>query len=226
LLPSLLKQAGSWASIESFPVLLYHRVGPEPDALTITEDRLMEDLRYLADRGYHAVSLEQAEKYMTGQDTINGKPVLLTFDDGYLNNYTKAFPILQDFSMTATFFIITGMVGQPNRLNRFQMKEMAAAGMSFGSHTVSHRPLGDLDGKQAIAELVKSKGDLEDMLGKKTEFVAYPCGSFKHETILAARDAGYKGGFTTQNGIARFYKDHLMISRIPVFRHDHSLSLA
>jgi peptidoglycan/xylan/chitin deacetylase (PgdA/CDA1 family) len=214
----------SRAATETLPILLYHRVGPEPDALTISIDRFKEDLQYLSAAGYQTITLEQGRDYLSGRKLLEGKPILLTFDDGYLNNYTNAFPILQSFSMVASFFIITGMIEQQNRITVPQLREMASAGMSFGSHTVSPRPLAELAADQPSRELVQSKGDLEDILGRGVDFVAYPCGSYNQDTLQAAHDAGYQAGLTTHMGFADSQENFLTLNRIPIFHFDRSLS--
>ena len=214
----------SRAATETLPILLYHRVGPESDALTISIDRFKEDMQYLTECGYQSITIEQGRDYLLGRRPLQRNPILITFDDGYLNNYTNAFPILQNFSMVASFFIITGLIGQQNRITVPQLHEMAAAGMSFGSHTVSHRPLAELTDGEPSRELVQSKGVLEDILGRMVDFVAYPCGSYNQDTLQAACDAGYQGGLTTHMGVADSQENFLTLNRIPIFHYDRSLA--
>ncbi len=216
--PSITRAAGT------LPILLYHRVGPESDPLTISIDRFREDMQYLAESGYRTITLEQAREHLLGNKPILGNPILLTFDDGYLNNYTNAFPILRQYSMVASFFIITGMIGQENRIAIPQLREMTSAGMSFGSHTVSHRPLAELADDEPSRELVQSKSALEDILGKTVDFIAYPCGSYNQNVLQATHDAGYQGGLTTRMGFADSQENFLTLDRIPIFHYDRSLS--
>lgn len=222
---SLFLQYGSINNIaKSIPILLYHRVGPEGDPLTITISRFQKDMETLSQENYTPLSLTQLKQHMLSpNEPIPAKPIVITFDDGYLDNYTNAFPILQEYSMKASFEIITGLVGEPDRMTIPQIREMEAAGMDFGSHTVTHRPLGGLTHKEATTELAKSKTALEQIIGKTVDFIAYPCGSYTSDTINIARQAGYIGGLSTHYGFALF-KDAMAIRRIPIFHYDRSIS--
>ncbi|WP_232035748.1 polysaccharide deacetylase family protein [Methylomusa anaerophila] len=214
----------SQAANDTLPILLYHRIGPETDALTISPSRFKSDLQYLHENGYNTLTLAAAKDHLSGVGSITGKPVLITFDDGYLDNYANAFPLLQSFSMTASFFIITGMLDQPNRMTMSQLLEMSAAGMSFGSHTVSHRPLGNLSPAEMSQELENSKAALEDLLGKAVDSVAYPRGSYNLSTLYSSHELGYRFGLTTNTGYANSRASQLALNRIPVFRYDQPLA--
>lgn len=209
--------------LKSIPILLYHRVGIEPDDLTISIKHFEQDMEMLAYSGYNTLSLAQIKQHLHGDGVeLPSKPLLITFDDGYLDNYTNAFPILQKYAMTASFYIITGMTGNNDRLTVAQIRQMQAAGMDFGAHTVTHRPLADLSAKEVTIELTKSKNDLEQILGKAVEFIAYPCGSYNTQTLTIAQEAGYLGGFSVQDGFANF-SNALAIRRIPIFHYDRSI---
>ncbi|HWR44555.1 polysaccharide deacetylase family protein [Sporomusa sp.] len=210
--------------INSIPVLLYHRVGTETDNLTISTKRFEQDMESLSQSGYNTLSLAQVKQRLQGQNSkLPDKPIIITFDDGYLDNYKNAFPVLQKYSMKASFYIITGMMGNNDRLTASQIREMEAAGMDFGSHTVTHRQLAELTPQEVTNELNQSKIDLEQLLGKPVDFIAYPCGSYRPETIQATSNAGYIGGFSTQSGFAIF-NNHFTIRRIPVFHYDRSIA--
>ncbi|HWR05770.1 polysaccharide deacetylase family protein [Sporomusa sp.] len=210
--------------INSIPVLLYHRVGPETDDLTISTKRFEQDMESLSQEGYNTLSLAQVKQRLWGGHLqLPDKPLIITFDDGYLDNYTNAFPVLQKYSMKASFYIITGMMGNNDRLAATQIREMEAAGMDFGSHTVTHRQLAELSPQEVANELNQSKFALEQTLGKPVNFIAYPCGSYRPDTTQAATQAGYIGGFSTQYGFAMF-NNHLAIRRIPVFHFDRSIA--
>lgn len=214
--------------LKSIPVFLYHRVGQERDELTVLPKRLRRDLEYLSQGGYTALSLDQIKQHIEDlqenrKASFPKKPVVITFDDGYLDNYTNAFPLLQEYAMKASFYIITGMVGQKDRLTVSQIREMAEAGMDFGSHTVTHRRLATLPREETVTELTQSKFELEQILGKTVDFIAYPGGSYTPETLDIARDAGYHGGFSVRPGFATFY-DNMAIRRISVFHKNKSIA--
>jgi peptidoglycan/xylan/chitin deacetylase (PgdA/CDA1 family) len=210
--------------VRSVPILLYHKVGSDADSLTVSTERFDSDMEYLALNGYNTLSLDDVRRRVNNEDApMPKKPVLITFDDGYLDNYTNAFPILEKYNLKASFYIITGMIGQQNRVTAAQIREMDAAGMGIGSHTVTHRALGELTPEEAKAELSQSKAALEQMLGKNIDFIAYPCGSYRDDTLQIVRKAGYSGGFSVRQGNA-FFTNTLAIRRIPIFKYDRSIS--
>lgn len=210
--------------VRSVPILLYHKVGNDADSLTVSTERFANDMEYLAQNGYNTLSLADVRRRLNNEEAnMPHKPVLITFDDGYLDNYTNAFPILEKYNLKASFYIITGMIGQPNRVTAAQIKEMDAAGMGIGSHTVTHSALGELGPEAVMTELSQSKATLEQMLGKNIDFIAYPCGSYHQDTLQMVRKVGYRGGFSVRQGNAMF-TDTLAIRRIPVFKYDRSIS--
>lgn len=210
-----------WSSV---PILLYHKVGDDADSLTVSSERFDKDMQYLAEHGYTTLSLDDVRRRLYDEDAkIPRRPVLITFDDGYLDNYTNAFPILAKYDLKASFYIITGMIGQPNRVTAAQIRELDRAGMGIGSHTVTHRLLGDLKQDDVQAELSQSKTTLEQLLGKSIDFIAYPCGSYHQDTLQMVRKSGYQGGFSVKQGNAMF-ADRLAIRRIPIFKYDKSIS--
>lgn len=208
----------------SIPILLYHRVGPEIDDYTVSTTRFDQDMKTLSGKGYTCLSLQQIQRHL--QDLaapLPNKPIILTFDDGYLDNYTNVFPILQQYSMKASFYIITGMVGEVDRLTAPQIREMAAAGMDFGSHTVTHRFLASLAPAEIKTEITRSKFDLEQLLGTSVDFIAYPGGSYNDDTLTIAKEAGYCGGLTTHYGL-EIFNHPFEIKRIPIFHYDRSIT--
>ena len=218
-LPSTASAAGA-----PIPVPVYHRVGEGTGDLTIAGGRLAEDLRILADNGYLTLTVGQLKEHLHASRPLPEKAVFLTFDDGYLDNYAAAFPLLASYGMTASFFVITSLLGQPGRMTASQIMEMSAAGMYIGSHTVSHRPLATLAKWEATLELQISKACLEDLLGKEVGAVAYPCGSYNDDTLAAAREAGYWAGFTVRRGWADTAADPLALNRLPIFRNGRRLA--
>ncbi len=220
---SLLFQSHSSIGVADriIPILLYHRVGYTNDDLTITPNRLARDLRTLKELQYTSISLEQFEQFLFNQKIeLPEKPLLITFDDGYLDNYENAFPILQKNDMLASFFIITGMLPNADRIKPAQIREMAAHGMSFGSHTVTHKALGDLTEEERRMELSYSKIALEDVLGKSVNSIAYPKGSYDENTIQIAQSYGYSEGFTVKQGLCSQISASFHLTRIPVFGFD------
>lgn len=203
------------------PVLLYHRVGDTEGPLTITPDKFAEDLSRLRQMGYETISLETFRRYKADPETpLPSRPIMISFDDGYLDNYLNAYLLLRKYGMTAAFYIITSLVGAEDRLAAGHIREMAANGMSIGSHTVSHRQLGDLGTEEATNEMSLSRLYLEGLLQKPVQFIAYPKGSYNESTGAVARETGYWGGFSILPGTCSRGTNSYMLRRIPVFSFD------
>lgn len=215
----------SGAQNRQIPVLAYHRVGYTKDNFTVTPERLDDDFRILQDEGYCTISLEHFQNFLDGRNIdMPDKPLLITFDDGYLDNYQNAYPILKRRGMIATFFIITDMLWTNERMSPQCIVEMAQGGMSFGSHTATHRLLGELAWDDIKAEVVNSKVVLESVLGRTVNAIAYPLGSYNKNVIMVADNAGYKTGFTVREGTCGKTSPNFELRRIPVFKYDADIS--
>jgi len=130
---------------------------------------------------------------------------MITFDDGYLDTYANAFPVLQDVGFSATVFLVSGFVGKFSRwelyrkvrlMDWFQAIEMSKYGISLQSHTCTHPDLTTISDKSVIQELKESKSTIEDKLGKPVYYLAYPYGMSNSQIINMTENAGYRGAFT------------------------------
>lgn len=126
--------------------------------------------------------------------------MVLTFDDGGLDNYTVAFPVLEQHGLTATFFVITGKVGKEGQMDWQQLREMAARGMSIQSHSVSHPDLRSVSAGRLKSELVDSRAAIDEAIGLPSYVLCYPSGAYNNAVIQAARAAGYVMAVTTDHG--------------------------
>lgn len=211
----------SGAGSRQIPVLVYHRIGYTADNFTVTPERFATDLKTLQYHGYCSISLEQMQSFLDDRNVeMPDKPVLITFDDGYLDNFENAYPILKQYGMVATFFVITDKLWAADRLNPEKIAEMAAGGMSFGSHTVTHRRLGELTWEEIREELVMSKAVLESVLGRTVNAIAYPQGSYSENVVILAQNLGYTTGFTVREGICLKESPDFELRRIPIFKYD------
>lgn len=206
------------------PVLLYHRVGDTKGHMTVTTKRFATDLENLKEMGFSTITLDLFRQYMADPETpLPENPLMISFDDGYQDNYLNAYPLLREYGMTAAFYIITGMVGEEDRLTSAHIREMAANGMSIGSHTVSHRELGELETEEAAAELSLSRLYLEGLLQRSVNFVAYPKGSYNEFTAKLANESAYNGGFSVEYGTCSHSSNPYALRRIPVFSFDREI---
>jgi len=177
-------------------VLNYHMVNSMFISLAIEPEDFDWQMKYLVDHGYHSITLDELYAFLEGQGTLPDRPVLITFDDGYVDNYTNAYPILKKYDLKATIFIVTGFVSKrKGYLTWDQLREMEQHGIMAQSHTVTHAPLPELSDERIREELVVSKQQAEAELGHPVEFIAYPTGVHDLHIVSLAKEAGDKGGF-------------------------------
>ncbi len=190
------------------PILMYHYVDEEPppagpyaDGLTVRTPDFVEELEYLAENGYHTVSLADVYLAMAGLGELPAKPVVLTFDDGGLDNYEVAFPLLKERGFVGTFFVITERVGVEGQMDWGQLREMADAGMSVQSHTVSHPDLTGVSDSRLRSELADSRAAIAEAIGEPGYVVCYPSGAHDERVIEAVEAAGYVMALATDKGV-------------------------
>ena len=198
-------------------VLEYHSIGSHPDwpqGMVIAPAIFEKHLRYLQENGYHMVTVaELADRLATGK-TMD-KYIALSFDDGYTDNYTEAFPLLKKYGAKGTFSVINSKIGGNIYMTADQIQEMERAGMEIASHTFSHNRLADIDPKYLDWEIGTSKYDLEKRLLPKHKSIttlAYPCGSYNEQTIAKLKQHGYKAALTGNEFLntPQWYKEHPM----------------
>lgn len=170
------------------PVLMYHGVSDTPWGMTdlfVSPKDLEAQLAYITENGYTPIWFED----LPLADTVE-KPVILTFDDGYLDNYTDLFPLLQKYRVKATVFVVTGSVGHnPNFLTQEQVREMSDSGLvSIQNHTVTHPYLNTLTPEQQRWELEQAQKDLYAMTGKVPTVFCYPSGRYDTDTLALVQE--------------------------------------
>lgn len=190
------------------PILTYHYIGNNPnpadrtrDNLSTSPDKFEEQMAYISKNGYNTISLDTIYAVLKGQASLPAKPIVLTFDDGYIDFYVNAFPVLRKYNLHATAFISTGLIDQGYYMHWNQIKEIDASGLiSFEAHSVNHINLNSLTSDQLRYQLSQSKKTIQDMLGKPVNFMAYPYGISNEAVWQAVKDAGYLGAAGTWYG--------------------------
>jgi peptidoglycan/xylan/chitin deacetylase (PgdA/CDA1 family) len=193
------------------PIILYHRIDTSPinSQYYVPPEKFDEEMKLLHDWGYTTITTELLIKSINEGADLPPRPILITFDDGHLNNYTTAFPIMQKYGFTGVLYIVGNYMGTDQYMNADQIKEMAAAGWEVGSHSISHLDLTSLEPERQRYEVVESRKMLETSLGVPVLTIAYPFGISNSSVIDYAHFAGYIGGmslgFTHNQGISNLY---------------------
>lgn len=207
------------------PILMYHHVktidkkllsDPLGRELTLPPSEFEWQLRYFMTRGFETITMADIALYFQGRTELPKLPVILTFDDGYDDNYLFAFQLLRRYGLKGTFFITTNLTGQEGYMTWQQLRWMAANGMEIGSHLMSHSDLVRLPVAERERELRGSKAILEDEIGKSIRSLSYPGGAFNADVAALARKTGYDVAVTTQYGALHDRSKPLELSRIRI----------
>lgn len=218
---------------EQVPVLMYHKVSPYQEhgrlGLRITPENFEQQVKHLKSQGYNTVSLDRLTEHWETGTPLPARPVVLTFDDGYEDNYLFAYPVLKKYGYTATIFLVyddiegyneweTDKIRHPTvkLLSWSQIREMQDWGISFQSHTLTHPSLTWLSPEKVQHEVAQSKTELENALGTPVNYFAYPYGRCNWQVAGAVHRAGYKAALTTVKGRNDIGTDRYMLKRLGV----------
>lgn len=208
----------SYYKIGGVSVMNYHAVNDiNHSSLVVTTSDFRDDMKYLANNGYTSITMDELYNYLVHNESLPDKPVLITFDDGYTDNYTNAFPILKEYHMQATLFMIGDAIGTDRFLSAEQLKEMDANGFHIEAHTYSHKRLTNLDDMTLQADLAKSRTVLESLLQRPIRYLAYPQG-FNNELVQQrTKNAGYLMAFTVAPGTVKPGDNLFALNRLSIF---------
>jgi len=219
------------------PVLLYHRVINSSSVkgkhkIYLDEKKFRGQLTWLTQNEYSTITFRDLDK----QNPVSGKKVILTFDDGYYDNYSILFPILKEYDFTAVIFLVTGMKqnewgikqGEPalNLLNKDQVREMSDYGIEFGAHTQHHIDLKNTPIEQQREEISGCFADVENLSGIKPISFSYPFGAYNDDTLKLVKESGFRYGITTIFGPPRWEDDAYRIRRLEISPKTSMLSFA
>jgi peptidoglycan/xylan/chitin deacetylase (PgdA/CDA1 family) len=187
--------------------------------LTTTPAEFDRQMGALKAAGFATITPDDLLAYLRGEAVnLPDKPVAITFDDGYEDNYTSAFPILEKYGYKATVFMVGINFDSKGRLSGRQLGEMTAGGFTVGAHSMTHPDLTALDAARLKAEVAGSRTKAARATGGETRYFAYPGGFYDAGTVEAVRAAGFAGAFTVLTGLNRAgYDDPYLLRRIPVF---------
>jgi peptidoglycan/xylan/chitin deacetylase (PgdA/CDA1 family)/glycosyltransferase involved in cell wall biosynthesis len=206
-----------WAQLTGgTPILMYHAVGAAGERASpfvMPTSRFAEHMAWLKRLGYQVITLDQYLACRRERRLPPAGSVIITFDDGYLDNYAHAYPLLHQHNFPATIFLVSGYVGQANQwdegselagrplLDWSQIKEMAKQGVQFGAHTCTHPSLTAVSPTQAAAEITGSREELAGKLGQPVNSFAYPYGEHNPAVQATVAAAGFAVACTVDPGL-------------------------
>jgi peptidoglycan/xylan/chitin deacetylase (PgdA/CDA1 family) len=195
------------------PIFMYHHIGVSPSnsRYYVTPENFEAHLKLLHDWEYTTITTSMLIEAITHGAPLPARPIIFTFDDANLDNYTNAFPIMQKFGFTGVLYVPYAYVGQPNYLNVDQIREMASAGWEVGSHSLNHLTnFLSLEPNAMRREIVGSRQLLEELLQVPILTFAYPFGLNSGAAVDYVHFAGYIAGmgatgFTADQGLGNLF---------------------
>lgn len=222
---------------DRIPILLYHRLirKTDADAGRVRDDEMMwvsydnrfaEQMQYLQEKGYTTLDLDDYLRIRSGEAELPKRAVVITFDDGYLSNYTLAFPAMKALGQKATIFVApepddhtrNAVRGVDDFLTDEQMREMASHGISIQSHTLTHCVLSELDDESARRELQESQRRLQEITKRPVQHIAIPRAGYSRRIRRLVAEAGYRTACCNNKGTSNGLSDPLALPRIVIER--------
>ncbi len=228
------------------PVLTFHHIDPVPGdqknnaiakGLRVSPEAFDAQMYRLKEKGFTTLHIDEYTAITNGDKPLREKSILITIDDGFMDNYAVAFPILKKYGLVGNFAIITNVLGTSEYMTKENVQDMYKSGMGIMSHTTLHCALavkqntggvisyqpnipsenvepcpdfsfpGPLTLGQVEYELKQSKNDLENLIGGEVDTIVYPYGNYNKSTIEIGKKVGYKFGFTTKASLVPFSKE-------------------
>lgn len=205
------------------PILIYHSVRPYYSSITklvkeftVPPDVFERQLQYLKLNGYSPIVPDDVVNYFLKNKPLPQRPVLITLDDGWENQYRYAFPVLKKYGFAAVFYVYPDAVGRKHFLTWTQIKEMSVGGMIIGDHTKSHPKLPKITDEASLREeIVASKSIIETRIGKTINSFAYPFGEYNDRDVDIVRSV-YTSGRGVKNGTYQTKNDLFTLNGIIV----------
>lgn len=184
------------------PILCYHQVRDwkPTDSKTaqnyiVPVQTFKEQIKMLADSGYHTVLPDQLYAYLTTGAPLPSKPIMLTFDDTDLDQYTVALPEMNKYGFKGVFFVMTVSIGRPRYMSKEQIKALSDEGHSIASHTWDHHNVKQYQGQDWVTQIEKPSKQIENITGKPVTYFAYPFGLWNPQAIPQLKQRGIIAAF-------------------------------
>jgi peptidoglycan/xylan/chitin deacetylase (PgdA/CDA1 family) len=205
------------------PILEYHyvRVNPDPRDrlgfnLSVTPPDFQAQMDWLKASGYHAIDLNDLRAYFQKQAPLPSRPVVLTFDDGYIDFFTTAFPVLMDHGFKAVSYVVPGFLNGPRYMTTDEVRAINTGGIEVAAHTMHHVDLTKASAAQMALEIQGSRNVLEQIVGHPVLDFCYPSGKYDAAVLAATEHAGFLSGTTEVPGTAHTWGDRLAWTRVRV----------
>lgn len=221
------------------PFIFYHKIDTAPRDARIRggytpRKRFARQMAFLKKEGFRFYTVSEMIEHYKEHGLFPARGIAITFDDGWKDNYENAFPVLREFGVKATIFLISSCLGQVSvkaqsegegareHLSLKNVLEMSEHGIEFGSHTLNHKLLDRISLDEVKTEVEESKRQIEAMLNKPCKVFAYPGGHYNEDARRAVERAGYEAGFSTTYGPTDHLDLHAM-NRTEILRRDRFL---
>lgn len=225
--PTSTLQPPSYDGFEPLPVFTYHHVDPKPkNEIAITPGQFEQHLRILRDMGYQTITARELVDHQTRGTALPEKPVMITFDDGWRTQYTRAWPLLKKYGFKATFFVNPQPISQGYRayMSQGMVATLAQAGNDIESHTWKHTRLtrrreqaATTFQKSNLSALTNANDWIRKVAGAPPVAISYPYGIYDLETVGFVQAVGYKAGFTVDESVADARKwDRFQMKRFTI----------
>jgi peptidoglycan/xylan/chitin deacetylase (PgdA/CDA1 family) len=214
------------------PILYYHRVEDQlPLAVGVSPSVFSLQLEYLRKKNYRSIAFEELADYFLKGRPLPSRPVIISFDDGYLDNYTRAYPLLKKNGFRATIFLASEYLGRHSKwdgcrgddvaplMSREQVLTLMRDGFEIGGHTRGHTNLTAVSPEEARREVEGGKQDLEDLLQRPVRSFAYPFGDFNPGVVEIVRRAGFSTARTVHTDNTHRLDDLLTLRCVKINGH-------
>jgi peptidoglycan/xylan/chitin deacetylase (PgdA/CDA1 family) len=216
------------ATVQTVPILCYHRFGPRPNTTTVTPQAFDAQMRYLAQNGYTVIPMAKLIDFLDGKTALPKKSIVVTIDDGYKSTYEIAWPVLKKYGFPATVYLYTDFVGAGDALTWGQMKEMSAGSIDIQPHSKTHANLtlrlaneNDARYRDRIRQEVDTPIDvIRERLGEPSVSYAFPYGDVNETVVEFLKAKNVKMGVTVTPGGNAFFAPPVMLRRSMIFGGD------
>jgi peptidoglycan/xylan/chitin deacetylase (PgdA/CDA1 family) len=200
--------SGNAATPRGVPILMYHVVSAPPGSahypdLFVPPRVFAKQMSWLAKHGYHAVTLKRVYDSWTKGAQLPARPIVISFDDGYLSQYTQAFPVLRTHHWPGVENMEVNFLHGVGALVPWRVRKLIAGGWELDAHTLTHPDLTTVSDAELWRQVHGSRVALRRLFHVPVDFFCYPAGRYNARVINAVKRAGFLGATTTNYGLAR-----------------------